>query len=196
MLPTSSAGDDTILAQNVEQVASMTEQNVAVVTQTESMVDRLTSIVERMKQVRWNQFWSDPPRERHEGGRGFRLAFARSAFRPQRSIIVKWWVLNIKSVLEPATCAVPGFRPRRNVARAGTRRCNYKKTVQRSRSMAGRRTAGDQSRLLPMSGPMGSRRGARVQPVPWVGAGGCRGDRFGLPLAVVCWTENRKLNPE
>ena len=45
----------TLLAQNVEQVASMTEQNVAVVTQTESMVDRLTSIVERMnKSV--NQF--------------------------------------------------------------------------------------------------------------------------------------------
>ena len=45
----------TLLAQNVEQVASMTEQNVAVVTQTESMVGRLTSIVERMnKSV--NQF--------------------------------------------------------------------------------------------------------------------------------------------
>ena len=45
----------TLLAQNVEQVASMTEQNVAVVTQTESMVDRLTSSVERMnKSV--NQF--------------------------------------------------------------------------------------------------------------------------------------------
>ena len=45
----------TLLAQNVEQVASMTEQNVAVVTQTESMVERLTAIVERMnKSV--NQF--------------------------------------------------------------------------------------------------------------------------------------------
>ena len=45
----------TLLAQNVEQVASMTEQNVAVVTQTESMVGRLTSIVDRMnKSV--NQF--------------------------------------------------------------------------------------------------------------------------------------------
>ena len=45
----------TLLAQNVEQVASMTEQNVAVVTQTESMVGRLTAIVERMnKSV--NQF--------------------------------------------------------------------------------------------------------------------------------------------
>lgn len=45
----------TLLAQNVEQVASMTEQNVAVVTQTEAMVERLTAIVERMnKSV--NQF--------------------------------------------------------------------------------------------------------------------------------------------
>ena len=45
----------TLLAQNVEQVAAMTEQNVAVVTQTESMVGRLTAIVERMnKSV--NQF--------------------------------------------------------------------------------------------------------------------------------------------
>ena len=45
----------TLLAQNVEQVAAMTEQNVSVVTQTESMVGRLTAIVERMnKSV--NQF--------------------------------------------------------------------------------------------------------------------------------------------
>ena len=45
----------TLLAQNVEQVASMTEQNVSVVTQTEAMVERLTGIVERMnKSV--NQF--------------------------------------------------------------------------------------------------------------------------------------------
>ena len=45
----------TLLAQNVEQVASMTEQNVAVVYQTEVMVEKLSSIVERMnKSV--NQF--------------------------------------------------------------------------------------------------------------------------------------------
>ena len=45
----------TLLAQNVEQVAAMTEQNVTVVMQTESMVARLTAIVERMnKSV--NQF--------------------------------------------------------------------------------------------------------------------------------------------
>ena len=45
----------TLLAQNVEQVASMTEQNVAVVYQTEVIVEKLSSIVERMnKSV--NQF--------------------------------------------------------------------------------------------------------------------------------------------
>ncbi len=45
----------TLLAQNVEQVASMTEQNVAVVYQTEVMVEKLSAIVERMnKSV--NQF--------------------------------------------------------------------------------------------------------------------------------------------
>ncbi|MFT3847933.1 MAG: PAS domain-containing methyl-accepting chemotaxis protein [Propionivibrio sp.] len=45
----------TLLAQNVEQVAAMTEQNVSIVTQAESMVSRLGTIVERMnKSV--NQF--------------------------------------------------------------------------------------------------------------------------------------------
>ena len=45
----------TLLAQNVEQVASMTEQNVAVVYETEVMVEKLSAIVERMnKSV--NQF--------------------------------------------------------------------------------------------------------------------------------------------
>lgn len=45
----------TQLAQNVEQVAMMTEQNVAVVNQTESMTMKLSGLVDRMnKSV--NQF--------------------------------------------------------------------------------------------------------------------------------------------
>ena len=45
----------TQLARNVEQVASMTEQNVAVVNQTQSMVLRLEGIVDRMNKAA-NQF--------------------------------------------------------------------------------------------------------------------------------------------
>ena len=45
----------TLLAQNVEQVAAMTEQNVAVVAQTESMVTTLGAIVDRMEKS-VNQF--------------------------------------------------------------------------------------------------------------------------------------------
>ena len=45
----------TQLAQNVEQVAAMTEQNVSVVAHTDVMVSRLSSIVERMEKS-VNQF--------------------------------------------------------------------------------------------------------------------------------------------
>ena len=41
----------TELAQNVERVAAMTEQNVAVVRQTDAMVDALTATVERMRKA-------------------------------------------------------------------------------------------------------------------------------------------------
>ncbi len=41
----------TLLAQNVEQVASMTEQNVSVVTQSNVMVNQLETAVERMKKA-------------------------------------------------------------------------------------------------------------------------------------------------
>ena len=45
----------TLLAQNVEQVAAMTEQNVAVVNQTDAMEEKLTAMIDRMKKS-VNQF--------------------------------------------------------------------------------------------------------------------------------------------
>jgi aerotaxis receptor len=41
----------TQLAQNVEQVAIMTEQNVAVVSETKNTVDRLNAVTERMRKA-------------------------------------------------------------------------------------------------------------------------------------------------
>ncbi len=41
----------TQLAQNVEQVAIMTEQNVAVVSETKNTVDRLYAVTERMRKA-------------------------------------------------------------------------------------------------------------------------------------------------
>jgi aerotaxis receptor len=41
----------TLMAQNVEKVAAMTEQNVAVVTQTESTVGYLNDVVDRMEKA-------------------------------------------------------------------------------------------------------------------------------------------------